>query len=184
MGTKPRLAALLAVLVAACAVAGPARQEFPTIQVSDLSGQTVPLKDVLGTVTVLNFWATWCGPCRLEMPFLEKLYNELGGRGLVVLAVNVDLPASPDDLGVGQQLELLKPRIQAFLKASGISLPVYMVNGPTQIMLGLDRIPYSIVLDRKGGVVRVYPGYSAESSKDLRQQVLEVLAERSEKGGK
>lgn len=184
MGKKPRLVALSAVLAAVCAFAGPTRQDFPAIQLSDLRGQTVPLKEVLGTATVLNFWATWCGPCRQELPVLQKLYNDLGGRGLVVLAVNVDLPASPQDIGLAQQLELLKPRIEAFLKTSGIALPVYMVDGPTQMMLGLDRIPFTILLDRRGGVVRVYPGYSAESANDLRQQVLGVLAEPSEKGGK
>jgi thiol-disulfide isomerase/thioredoxin len=170
---------------AALAVAAePARPEFPSIELTDLSGQTVPLKNVLGTATVLNFWATWCGPCRLELPELQKLSNELGGKGLVVLAVDVDLPPAADDVGVGNQLEFVKPRLEGFLKRSGITLPVFLVDGKTQMSLGLNQIPFSILLDRKGGVVRVYPGYSPESVQDLRRQSLGLLAERSGKGGK
>ena len=56
---------------------------------------------------MLNFWATWCGPCRIELPELQKLSNELGGKGLVVLAVDVDLPPISEE-GVAQQLELIQ----------------------------------------------------------------------------
>jgi hypothetical protein len=117
------------------------------------------------------------------LPELQKLYNELGRKGLVVLAVDVDLPPMSEE-GVTQQLELIRPRIQGFLSHTGITLPVYLVDGTTQAALGLDRIPISILLDKDGGVVRVYPGYSTESIQDLRQQVLGVLAERPKQGGK
>jgi cytochrome c-type biogenesis protein len=176
--------AFLAFTLASSAGAADPRPAFPAIQVTDLKGQTYELKNFLGAVTVLNFWATWCGPCRMELPELQKLYNELGGKGLVVLAVDVDFPASANEEGVAQQIEILKPRIDAFLARTGITLPVYFIDGKAQAVLGVDRIPFSVLLDREGGVVRVYPGYSAEGIKDLRQQVLGVLAERSAKGGK
>lgn len=178
------LRTVLPALVLTATVAGAqARPAFPPIEVSDLTGQTYSLKNFLGTATVLNFWATWCGPCRVELPELQGLYNELGAKGLVVLAVDVDLPPMSEE-GVTQQLEFIRPRIQAFLSRTGITLPVYLIDGPTQATLGLDRIPFSVLLDKDGGVVRVYPGYSAESFQDLRQQVLGVLAERPKQGGK
>ncbi len=160
------------------------RPAFPPIRLYDLTGQPVDLKDVLGTATVLNFWATWCGPCRMELPEMQKLYNEAGGKGLVLLTVNVDLPPTGEEGSVAEQLQLAKPRIDALLTHLGITLPVYMLDGKTQAELGLPNIPFTILLDRKGGVVRLYPGYSAESVADLRQQVLGVLAERSGRGGK
>jgi cytochrome c-type biogenesis protein len=160
------------------------RPQLPPIQLSDLTGQTFQLKEFLGVATVLDFWATWCGPCRVEMPELQKLYNELGGKGLVVLAVNVDFAADPQAAGFAQALEIVRPRIQGFLAQSGITLPVYLTDGEAQAELGVDRIPFSVLLDREGGVVRVYAGYSPESIKDLRQQVLGVLAERAKRGGK
>jgi len=184
MGRRLIGATFLAALAASSAGAAEPRPAFPAIQVTDLKGQTYQLKDFLGTATVLNFWATWCGPCRMEMPELQKIYNELGGKGLIVLAVDVDVPASSNEEGVVQELELVKPRIDAFLARTGVTLPVYLIDGKTQAALGVDRIPISFLLDGEGGVVRIYPGYSPESVKDLRQQVIGVLAERSAKGGK
>ncbi len=184
MRARSALVAVSAILAAAAAVGEQQRPQFPAIQLHDLNGQVVELRNVLGSATVLNFWATWCGPCRLELPELQKLYNELGGKGLVMLAVDVDLPPSIDDAGVGPQLEVAKPRIDALLKHLGITLPVYVVDGKTQWELGLQNIPFTILLDRKGAVVRLYPGYSAEAVADLRTSVLGVLAERPQKGGK
>ena len=185
MGRPVPVVVILATLagVAASAAADAPRPAFPAIEVSDLTGQTYPLKNFLGTATVLNFWATWCGPCRMEIPELQKLSNELGAKGLVVLAVDVDLPPLSEE-GVSLQLEYVRPRVQTFLSTVGVTLPVYLIDGKTQAALGLDRIPFTVLLDREGGVVRIYPGYSPESVKDLRQQVLGVLAERSAKGGK
>ena len=184
MRTPSTLIAAAAILVAAAAAGETERPPFPAIQLHDLSGQAVDLKDVLGSATVVNFWATWCGPCRLELPELQKLYNDVGGKGLVLLAVDVDLPPSPEDEGVGPQLEVAKPRIDALLKRLGITLPVYVVDGKTQMELGLQNIPFTVLLDSKGRVVRLYPGYSAAGVADLRKTVLEVLAEHSGKGGK
>jgi thiol-disulfide isomerase/thioredoxin len=183
MGKRAFGALLLAILVTAPAWAEQPRSPFPPIEVSDLAGQTYPLRNLLGAATVLNFWATWCGPCRVELPELQNLSNELGGKGLVVLAVDVDLPPISEE-GVAQQLELIRPRIQTFLSRTGITLQVYLIDGKTQAVLGVDRIPFSVLLDGEGGVVRIYPGYSPESTRDLRQQVLGVLAERPKQGGK
>jgi thiol-disulfide isomerase/thioredoxin len=180
------LSVVFLVVLAGAAAGAPAdepRPTFPAIEVSDLTGQAYPLKNFLGAVTVLNFWATWCGPCRLELAELQKVYNELGAKGLVVLAVDVDLPPISEE-GVAQQLEFVRPRVQMFLSRVGVTLPVYLIDGQTQAALGLDRIPYTWLLDREGGVVQFYPGYSPESVKDLRQRALGVLAERSAKGGK
>ena len=170
--------------VAAAAPPPPAREKFPDIRLTDLSGQEVELRNALGTATIIDFWATWCGPCRLELPELQKLSNEFGAKGLVVLAVDVDLPPAPEDVGVGGQLAVMKPRIEGFFKANDLTLPVFLLDGPTQTMLGVNQIPLSVLLDRGGNVVRVYPGFSAASMEDLRRELHGLLAERSGKGGK
>jgi len=171
-GMKTTLAAFLVLLAAA--LAAPAaedarpRPEFPDLVLVDLNGQAQKVSDFRGTVTVLNFWATWCGPCRMELPELEKLYNELGGQGFVVLAVNVEGGRAP----VGQ-----------FMQRMGVSLPVFLVDPQTQAELGISAIPFTILLDREGKVVRVYPGYSKAAMADLRTQAGLLLAEKREPAG-
>lgn len=182
MNRRVVLASLLVVGTFASGHAQPARPAFPPMQIYDSKGQPFALKDSLGAVTLLNFWATWCGPCRIELPELEKLYNELGGKGLVVLAINVDGPPSAEE-GVAQQLGTIKPRIDAFLQRVHLALPVYFVDPKTQAQLGLDRIPFTVLLDRGGNVVQVYSGYSAAVLQDLRQLASSLLSEQRQ-GGK
>ena len=183
MDRRPFAALFLTILAASAVSAAEERPPFPAIQLNDLTGQTYSLKSFLGTATVLNFWATWCGPCRLELPELQKLSNELGAKGLVVIAIDMDLPPISEE-GVATQLTLIRPRVQEFLSRTGITLPVYLIDGQTQAALSVDRLPFSVLLDKEGSVVRIYPGYSPESIKDLREQALGVLKERPKQGGK
>jgi len=164
MGTSLVLALTLAFGGAETAPA-PSRQPFPDIELADLGGQHHSLTTFRGAVTVLNFWATWCGPCKWELPQLQKLTNELGGRGLVVLALNVDDPPV---------------RVKQFIDYAKVSLPVFLIDARTQGALGIDRIPFTVLLDREGKIVRAYPGYSEEGMKDLREQAIALLGQ----GGK
>jgi len=176
-------AAFLTAAATLGAAGEPARQPFPPIMVSDLNGQSYKLKDFLGAVTLVNFWATWCGPCRIELPEMQRLYNELGAKGLAVLAIDLDGPPMPEE-GISGQLQMYKPRIEAFLAKAGITLPVYVIDGPTQISLGIDRLPFSVLLDREGNIVQVYPGYAPAVIEDLRKLALGLLSSRPSEGGK
>ncbi|MFZ5785234.1 MAG: TlpA disulfide reductase family protein [Acidobacteriota bacterium] len=158
------------------------RPVFPDVQLLDLGGQPVQLSSVLGKITILNFWATWCGPCRAELPELQRMYNDLGGDGLAVLAINVDDP----QLGrtdVPQQVQAIRPVIESFGRRVGLALPVFLVDGRTQYELGLDRLPLTVVLDGGGRVIIVYPGYSEQGMRDLRERVAKELAETGGKEG-
>ncbi len=143
----------------------PPRTPFPDIGIADLQGQVHSLKSFRGAVTILNFWATWCGPCKWELPELQRLSNELGAKGLVVLALNVDDPPS---------------RVQRFIEYAKLTLPVFLIDARTQGGLGIDRIPFTVLLDREGYAVRAYAGYSEEAMKDLREQAGALLGQ----GGK
>lgn len=167
---------VLALLVAAVGVqvqAGAAdsapRVDFPDIELYDLQGNPSKLSDFRGTVVVLNFWATWCGPCRMELPELEKLYNELGGKGLMVLAVSVDE---------------YRQMVPAFIQRMKLTLPVYFLDQATERSLGIGTIPFTLVLDKEGKAVRAYPGYSQEGMRDLKKLAAELLAEKRGRGGK
>ncbi len=163
--------AFLLSLVASAAVAAAdlPRVDFPDIELYDLQGNPSKLSDFRGTVVVLNFWATWCGPCRMELPELQKIYNELGGKGLMVLAVSVD-----------EYRQFVPP----FLERMKLSLPVYFVDPVTERSLGIGTIPMTLILDKDGKAVRAYPGYSQEGMRDLRKLASELLAEKRGRGGK
>jgi thiol-disulfide isomerase/thioredoxin len=156
---------LVAVVMLACVAMAWAgedqRPEFPDIVISNLEGQPCSVKDFRGVVTVLNFWATWCGPCRLELPELQRLYNELGAKGFVVATINVDGPRAP---------------IRPYFERMGLTLPAYSIDAGTDRLLGISSIPFTVLLDRQGRVVRAYAGYSREEIVDLRRQVEDLLA--------
>jgi len=101
-------------------------------------GVKLPLASLRGEVVVLNFWASWCRPCRRELPALDDLHAALAGRGARVLAVSIDEDAR---------------NVDRFVKSNHLTLPVYH-DGPEGLAkaLNLTHIPCTLVLDRRGDV--------------------------------
>ena len=158
-------AVLCGILAASVAVAQPApadRPELPSFTLTDMEGVPHPVAQLEGVVTLINFWATWCGPCRMELPEVQKLYDDLAGKGLAVLAVNVEGPAAP---------------VKAFMENMHLTLPVYFVSREDDRRLGITGIPFSVLVDRGGRVARVYQGYSPETVKDMRQLATQLIDE-------
>jgi thiol-disulfide isomerase/thioredoxin len=170
MRTTPlALAALLLLSVGSPVVATdppaaetePEKPLFPEdIVFSSLDGRTrVTIADFRGRPVLLTFWASWCGPCRVELPELSGLYGELVGRGFVLLTVNVD------------QNPLAGKK---FLETLGLNLPVYRIDPMASRALGIDSLPANILLDGDGRLVRFYVGYLPTMADDVRRQVIEM----------
>ena len=106
----------------------------------DMSGNEVRLEDFRGNVVVLNIWAMWCGPCREEMPSIERLYQEFKGRNLVVLTVSVDTA----DTGL----------VKNFVDKHGYSFPV-LHDSRASIMkrFGIRFLPVTFLIDGEGKVI-------------------------------
>jgi thiol-disulfide isomerase/thioredoxin len=134
---------------------------FPEdIVFSSLDGRTtVTIADFRGRPVLVTFWASWCGPCRVELPELSALYGELVGRGFVLLTVNVD------------QNPLAGRK---FLEALGLNLPVYRIDPMASRALGIDSLPANILLDRDGRLVQFYVGYLPTMADDVRRLVVEM----------
>jgi peroxiredoxin len=122
-----------------------------------LDGQTVSLSDYRGRVVLLNFWATWCEPCKLEMPSFEDAQKSVGPQGFQVLAPNFDEP---------------EPDVRAFGEELGISFPLLL--DPGAVVQRLYRVvgyPTSYWIDREGRVAAVHVGVMTE------RQLSDYLAE-------
>jgi cytochrome c-type biogenesis protein len=110
-----------------------------------LGGGESALSEHRGKVVFLNFWATWCPPCREEMPSMQTLYDELADEGLEILAVNV-----LEDVDTAQ----------AFIDEQGFTYPVLMdTNGRVMLRYGVRAYPTTYIIDRDGNVIGVRPGF-------------------------
>ncbi len=106
---------------------------------SSLAGMNVKLSDFRGKVVFLNFWATWCPPCRSEMPSMERLYRKLHADGLEILAVDLQEP---------------KDTVQKFVKDNTITFTVLLdLKGAVGGAWGAQSIPTTYLIDRKGGII-------------------------------
>lgn len=115
-------------------------QSAPELTLTDMQGQEVSLSQFRGKVVILNFWATWCPPCREEMPSMEKLHRDYQDKGLVMLAVNVEQNG--------------KEVVADFLKKTPYSFPILLDGDQTvQNSYGVFRFPESFIIDRNGVVV-------------------------------
>lgn len=124
----------------------------PDFTLEDLDGNPVRLADQQGQVVLINFWATWCGPCRLEMPALQARYDALKDEGFTVLAVNLD-----------------EPREDAALFAQDLGLTFPVLLDPGAKVNDLYRVrgyPTSYFVDRQGNVDALHVGIMTEAQID------------------
>lgn len=114
-------------------------QKYEDFELENLKGQMKKLSQYEGKVIFLNFWATWCGPCRKEMPSMQKLYDELKGDGFEIIAVN---------------LQEEKKEVQKFMDSLKLNFPVLLdKTGQVGGIYGASSIPTTYIFDRKGFVV-------------------------------
>jgi peroxiredoxin len=126
----------------------------PAFSLTDLSGKQVTLAQFKGHPVVVNFWATWCGPCKLEMPWFEAAYSKYKPQGLVVL-------------GLSQDEGTAKDTIAAAAKQIGVSYPILLPDeNVAKAYGGVDYLPETFYVDAKGRIVEHTAGAPSEDEID------------------
>jgi len=122
------------------------------------------LDSLRGKVVYLDFWASWCGPCRVSFPQLEELRQELGPRGFEVLAVNVDA---------------IEADALRFLEELTVSYPLVRDGeGDTPAVYGILGMPTGYLIDRTGTIRLIHQGYRKSDGAALREEIIELLGEQ------
>ncbi len=159
------LAGALAAGIAGAAVNAPLAigTPAPAFRLGSADGRAVELARLRGKVVMINFWASWCGPCRKEMPILEQLNRQYRSKGLALIGVNVE----PDS------------RVALdWLKATPVSFPILFDSDSTVSKLyQVAGMPNTVILDRQGTVRYIHRGYQAGAENEYLDQIRQLIRE-------
>ena len=136
-------------------------QPAPNFTLTDLAGKKVSLSDFRGHPVMVNFWATWCGPCKLEMPWFERLYGKYKPQGLVILGLSQDEGTDKAD-------------IASAAKKIGVSYPILLPDEKVAKEYGgVDYLPETFYVDAKGKIVEEVAGAPSldEVDADIRKTI-------------
>lgn len=140
-----------------------AQEAFPDLEFAGEEGGTVRLSQLKGNVVLLNVWATWCGPCKLELPIVQRMYDRYSDRNFVVLAVNVDAD---------------RKRVAPFLKRFNISLPVYSAAPEDVAQMTAMGIPSTFIIGPDRTLIDMAVGFSPDVEERWKRVVEKHLKAR------
>jgi len=139
--------------------AGPA----PQFTLNARGGKAINLAQYKGQVVMINFWATWCGPCRQEMPLLESIYKKYNKMGFTLLGVNVEPDSKP---------------AEDWLKATPVSFPIlFDTKSEVSKMYEVSGMPSTVIVDRKGNVRVIHHGYKPGDENEYQDNIRKLVRE-------
>ena len=137
-------------------------QTPPEFVLPDLDGNDVTLADFEGKVVILDLWATWCPPCRKEIPFLVSLYEQYKDQGLVVVGVGLDQGGA----------SVIAP----FVEENGVTYPILVGDQTISQSYKVSGIPMTLIIDRDGIVASKDVGFAPSMEAEMRARVEELLS--------
>ena len=158
------LAAGVVFIPAMLSAAPRAGQPAPDFKVATLSGQTVSLEKFRGQVVILDFFATWCQPCRESIPHLIELNRKYGRQGLQIVGVSADEDGDK--------------AVRIFAEQHRINYPVVVAGESLMADYGVRSVPVMFVIDKKGKVAEVFRGFTDVVGRSSEQLVKKLLAEK------
>ena len=141
------------------------RTSVPDFTLRDVEGGELRMAELVGRdVVLLNFWATWCEPCRIEMPHLDRIQREHRARGLRVLAISMDGPESVAEV-----------RSRVSRHGYGFTVLLDEESEATRLYNPRRAAPYNVLVDRSGSIVWSHEGYSPGDEVELEEQIRAAL---------
>lgn len=135
----------------------------PDFTLKSNKGENIRLSDLRGEIVLLNFWASWCGPCRQEMPILDKIHKKYTALGFKVLGVNVDLKSE---------------KAAGYLKSTPVDFPVlYDPTGKVSELYNVSAMPSSAIIDRDGYIRYLHEGYKPGDEDKYHAKIKELMRE-------
>ena len=127
------------------------------------SGKNIKLSELRGQVVMINFWASWCGPCRQEMPLLEDLYKKYNALGFTLLGVNVEQDSS---------------KANAYLRDISVSFPIlFDTKNAVSKAYNISAMPSTVMVDRDGNLRYLHHGYKPGYEKEYQNQIKALIRE-------
>ncbi len=160
---NPFAAIVAALAVSLPALAGSTGGPAPAFTLAARGGQDVSLSQYRGQVVMINFWASWCGPCRQEMPLLESIYKKYGKMGFTMLGVNVE----PDSNAANE-----------WLKATPVSFPIlYDRDSKVSKLYEVSGMPSTVIIDRSGKLRMLHRGYKPGDENEYLDSIRSLIRE-------
>jgi peroxiredoxin len=155
--------AMAAMVLTGTAFAAAAGGPAPEFTLAALTGQPAALSQYKGQVVMVNFWATWCGPCQQEMPLLDQMYKKYKPAGFTLIGVNVDKEALP---------------VKDLMARKPVSFPV-LLDPANQVSKAyhVDEMPSSVIIDRKGEIRYIHRGYRPGDENEYQDRIRQLIKE-------
>lgn len=142
---------------------GASAETGPDFTLKSNKGKNIRLAELRGNVVMLNFWASWCAPCRKEMPLLDGLSDRYGAAGFTLLGVNVEKDGTAGD---------------KIIKDLGVKFPIlYDSESKVSQAYNVDAMPTTVMIDKNGEIRYVNRGYRAGDEDKYRKQIRELIRE-------
>lgn len=162
----------LLVIIAASFLAAPGQtdaaprpgQAVPEFKVVSTAGQQISQNNYLGHVLIVDFFATWCQPCRKSIPHLVEMNRKYGSQGLHILGLSVD----------GEK----ERTVRTFTDEFRVNYPLALAGDSVTADFGVRSVPIMYLVDKKGHIAEVYRGYSAEMAHSVELSIKRLLAEK------
>ena len=139
---------------------GGSSQPAPQFSLPNLDGKQVSLKDFANKVIIVDFWATWCGPCRQEIPHLNRLYEDYRGKGFEIVGISMDTD-EPES-------------IKKFTRDFKMEYTIVIGNENVAQDFGLMGYPTTIIIDRKGNIVKKYTGFQPSFVPEMEKTIKQL----------